>query len=131
MPLPAPLLEFGRPGSAELVIVQGDTWSQPIELLFQGDPIGLTGLTATLQFRATFTGSPLLSATCTIPTPANGIVVAALTAAQTAAITVPADVPNTQREFVWAFWDLNLVEGTQVATPVGGIARVWREVTKP
>jgi hypothetical protein len=46
MTIPAALQDIGRPGAANVVIRQGDTWTQSFELLDgDGDAIDLTSLT--------------------------------------------------------------------------------------
>jgi hypothetical protein len=127
MPLPAALLAAGRPGNANLAIVQGDTWYQAFTITSGGVAVDLTGLTATLQVRTTYGGTVLATASCTIPTPTDGTVIAQLTAATTAALTVVGDT----LERALGVYDLNLTDGTQVSTPITGRVTLVMEVTKP
>jgi len=126
MALPSGLLEIGLPGDGTLTIRQGDTWRQKITVKQGGVVVDLSsGVTATLKIKDAIGGTLLLTATCTIPIGTDGAIYAALTPAQTAAVTVA----GTTRVRTLGVWDLNLTDGTNTVSPIGGAVNLWLEVT--
>lgn len=126
MALPSGLLEIGMPGDASLTIRQGDTFRQPIVININGVPADLSvGVTASLKIKSAIGGSTLATCTCTIPIGTDGTVIATLTPAQTAALTAS----GTTRVRGLGVWDLNLTDGTDVATCIGGAVNLYMEVT--
>jgi hypothetical protein len=126
MALPTGLLEIGLPGDASLTIRQGDTWRQRITVKSGGIAADLSvGVTATLKIKDTFGGTLLETAACTIPVGTDGVVIASLTPAETAVLTVT----GTTRVRALGVWDLNLSDGTNVVTVVGGAVNLYMQVT--
>jgi hypothetical protein len=126
MALPSGLLEIGLPGDATLTIRQGDTWRQRITVKSGGAAADLSvGVTATLKIKSTFGGTLLETAACTIPVGTDGVVIAALTPAETAVLTVT----GTTRVRLLGVWDLNLTDGTDVVTVIGGNVNLYMQVT--
>jgi hypothetical protein len=124
--LPSGLLEIGLPGDATLTIRQGDTWRQRIVVKQGGVAANLSsGVTASLKIKTTFGGSVLETATCTIPVGTDGAVIAALTPAETAALTVT----GTTRVRELGLWDLNLTDGTDTVTVIGGVINLYMQIT--
>jgi hypothetical protein len=126
MALPSGLLEIGMPGDASLTIRQGNTWRQRITVRVGGVAADLSvGVTASLKIKDAFGGTLLETAACTIPVGTDGVVIAALTPAETAALTVT----GTTRVRALGVWDLNLTDGTDVATVIGGAVNLYMQVT--
>lgn len=126
MALPSGLLEIGLPGDATLTIRQGDSFRQLITVNVNGSPADLSvGVTATLKIRDTIGGSVLATCTCTIPIGTDGTVLAVLTPVTTAALTVS----GTTRVRQLGVWDLDLTDGTDVITCVGGTVQLYMQVT--
>lgn len=126
MALPSGLLEIGMPGDASLTIRQGDTWRQRITVKVGGVDADLSvGVTASLKIKDTFGGTLLETATCTIPIGTDGAVIASLTPAETAALTVS----GTTRVRALGSYDLNLTDGTDVVTVVGGAVNLYMQIT--
>jgi hypothetical protein len=126
MALPSALLGIGLPGDATLTIRQGDTWQTIITINVNGIAADLSSsVTATLKIKDTYGGTLLATATCTIPVGTDGKVHCSLTPAQTAALTAT----GSQRVRALGVWDLNLTDGTNTVTPVGGAVNLYIEVT--
>lgn len=128
MAIPTALLRIGRPGNAPIVVRQGDTYQQPFTLTLNGVAVDISGLTAAMKIRATITGAVLATPTCTIPTGTDGLILAAMTPAVTAALSV-AGAAATEREPQLGYYDVDLTDGTDRVTVVGGTVSLWREVT--
>jgi hypothetical protein len=131
MPLPTSLLQISAPGSANLLIRQGDTWQQVFTVKVAGVVVDITGFTATLKIRDYYGSATVLAtATCTIPMGSDGKIYAALAPATTTAL-VPTDTPqNSQRVAFLGYYDLNLSDGTDVVTLAAGSVSLSREITK-
>lgn len=92
------------PGEYDLTIYKGDDFQQIFEIQDSaGDPVNLTGWSASAQCRTRQkrTGTLIVTFTVTIPSPTNGRVYLALTDTQTGAITRSA-----------GFWDLLMTSPT-------------------
>lgn len=125
MALPAGTYQIGLPGDATLTIRQGDTWSVVFTILVNGVAADLSsGVTASLKFKSTYGGTLLETAACSTPS-ASGVITASLTPAETAALTATGD----QRIRPLGVWDLNLTDGTNTATVVGGAVNLYMQVT--
>jgi hypothetical protein len=125
MALPAGTYQIGLPGDATLTIRQGDTWSVVFTITSNGVAVDLSsGVTASLKIKSTYGGTLLETATCSTPT-AGGVITASLTPAETAALTATGD----QRIRPLGVWDLNLTDGTNTATVVGGAVNLYMQVT--
>jgi hypothetical protein len=128
MALPSGVYEIGLPGDASLYIRQGDSWRTVFTITVNGVAADLSsGVTATLLIKDAIGGSLVATATCTIPVGTDGKVLATMTPATTAAIATV----GTTRLRLLGVWDLNLTDTTNTATPVGGDAWLYQEVTKP
>ena len=126
MALPSGLLEIGLPGDASLTIRQGDTWRQRITVKSGGVAADLSvGVSASLKIKDAFGGTLLETATCTIPIGTDGAVIASLTPAETAVLTVS----GTTRVRALGSYDLNLTDGTDVVTVVGGAVNLYMQIT--
>ena len=126
MALPSGLLEIGLPGDATLTVRQGDSFRQLITVNINGVPADLSvGVTASLKIKDTIGGSVLATPTCSIPVGTDGTVLAVMTPATTAALTAT----GTPRVRALGFWDLNLTDGTDTITVVGGAVNLYMEVT--
>jgi hypothetical protein len=126
MALPSGLLEIGLPGDATVTIRQGDTWRQKITVKQSGVAADLSvGVTATLKIKDTYGGTLLETAACTIPVGTDGVVLAALTPAETAVLTIA----GTTRLRALGLWDLNLTDGTNTVTVIGGAVNLYMQNT--
>lgn len=114
---------MSNPAKVDISIVAGDDEVIELELVdTAGDPIDLTGRTYALEVRAnpTGTGTADCTFTCTVPTPANGIVLCDGPAAQTDNLVVG-------DAYYWSL--LETVSG-DLHTLVTGRVSVLAQVTK-
>lgn len=126
MALPTGLLEIGLPGDTTLTVRQGDSWRQSFTINLNGSPADLSvAVTASLKIRSTLGGSVVATPTCSIPVGTDGVVLAVMTPATTAALTVS----GSERVRLLGYWDLNLTDGTNTITVIGGTVNLYIEVT--
>jgi hypothetical protein len=128
MALPSGVYEIGLPGDAPIYIRQGDSFRTVFTIMVNSVAADLSvGVTATLLIKDTIGGSLVATGTCTIPVGTDGKVLVTMTPATTAAIATV----GTTRLRLLGYYDLNLTDSTNTATPVGGEAWLYQEVTKP
>jgi hypothetical protein len=111
--------------SNNIIITQGVPFLCRVYVTAGGSAFSLAGFTATAQMRRELVDqsdgtpdAPLVSFTCTIPTPSTGIVEVSLTSVQTASLLAAAGV-----------WDLMLSNGSTKYRMPYGTATVQRGVT--
>jgi hypothetical protein len=109
------------PGAASVVITRGDTTTLVITLTTDGTtPINITGRTYRAQVRRdTEDASPEVTFTCTLTTPASGVLTCVLSAAQTATLE-----PGNH------FWDLEENASNVISTVLSGAFAVLPDVTR-
>ena len=133
MPALDKLISDGAPQTYDLVVRDGDNISLALGL---NNPdttaFDLTGVTGTCSVRADYVASTdIVTATVSIPTPANGAFFVTLTQAQTATIagTVPGGVPPLQLLVNVGVYDVVLTDSANQVTIVTGAVIVSRDVT--
>lgn len=110
------------PGSLDLTIYQGATYTQTLTWKIDGDPVDLTTYTARMQARTTYDAPPTLNlATGSGITlgGAAGTITISITAANTA--TLPAGR---------YLYDLEMVNGSTVTRLLAGRLTISPEVTR-
>ena len=122
------------PKTYDLRISQGSTFTRSLEVYIAtpGD-VDLTGCTFAAKIRDKFGVSSVVIIILTVTTTAPGLLVGQfsidLTAAQTAALAVPAATPDDVREALIGVWDLEITSGTAVYRYVQGDVYLSREAT--
>jgi stress response protein SCP2 len=111
---------MATPATKNLKFMRGDTQQLNITLNANGSPVNLEGYSFSAQIR-TERNSPTVSASfiCTVPNPANGQVVAVLSAVNSALL--PDGV---------LFWDFEQTNGGVVTTLMAGKCTVLADVTR-
>jgi stress response protein SCP2 len=111
---------MATPATKNLKFMRGDTQQLNITINVNGTPVNLEGYTFRAQIRTERnSGSIAASFTCTIPNPANGQVLAFLSAANSALL--PDGV---------LFWDFEQTVGGVVTTLMTGKCTVLADVTR-
>lgn len=126
------LVSIGAPGVKPWIVREGDNVALAFIIKYGGTAMDLTGVTGTCSIRLDYTStSDLVTAAVSFPTPLTGLVRVALTAAQTTTLlaSVPAATPVDQLEVQIAVYDVELQDGTNQVTIVGGTITLSREVT--
>lgn len=114
---------MSNPARMDLLIVAGDDFSLEVNIVDStGTPVNLTGRNYISQTRQnpTGTGTPELSFTCSVPTPANGTVIITATDAATEDL-----VPSVR---YW--WSLLELAGSIETTLLYGQVEVLPQVAK-
>lgn len=114
---------MAEPGTADLVVYQGDTFARRVAFQFaDGSPLDLTGQTATAQIRRTAAAAEvLLDLTCEITDALGGEVTIRATAEETGGLA-PGDSAGV--------WDLQLTGEEGVRTYLRGKVQVGAQVTR-
>lgn len=126
------LISIGSPGTRDWVVREGDNVQLNFVVNLNGSAVDLTGVTGTCSIRLDYTStSDLVAGTVSFPTPASGTVRVSLTAANTTtlAASVPASTDASQRLVTIAVYDVELQDGTNQLTILGGTVSLSREVT--
>jgi hypothetical protein len=120
-PAGGPINAEAMPENVDLVIYQGDTCRFTVTVTdANGTVINLTGYTAAAQLKSDFDDATPTNFTCTISTPASGIVSVVMSAATTAGLTPGSDY----------IWDVQVTQpGGDVRTYLAGDVTVVPEVT--
>lgn len=114
MALSAALKAKSQPQVIALTITVGDTIYLTGPVTADGATQDFTGCTCTAQIKASDAGAVLLTFTCSVPTPLSGVVLLALTPAQTATLTPTSDGAQV------GVWGAQITDGTDVVTFVRG-----------
>jgi hypothetical protein len=112
---------MATPGKRDITFVKGDDYTHVITITSDGStPIDITGRTYTAMIRRDkeATGTADATITCTLTTPASGILTLTMTDTVTDALTA--------RRY---WWDLQEVSGTTTTTILSGTANVIQDVT--
>lgn len=114
---------------------QGSTFERKVYFTDEnGDPLDLSGRSFRLQVRVDYDDAETIfdlsspSSGLTVDA-VNGILTITITAAQTAAVDVPADAPGRPPSARWVY-DLEMVNGSIVTKPLYGAFIFIREVTR-
>ena len=119
------------PGTLDLTVYQGDSFTLSAIWEIDGSPVDVTGYTAALQVRKTHDAAPLLDLTS--ETPGAGQIQAITLGGVAGTITVEVDGADTAGlDFRKARYDLELTDagGTgEVRTLLAGAVSLTREIT--
>lgn len=109
------------PGEANIVITRGDTTTLVITITSNGTtPIDITGRTYTSQVRQNADDTTAAATfTCTLTTPASGVLTCVLSATQTATLEPGNHV-----------WDLQENASSVISTVIAGAFTVLADVTR-
>lgn len=130
MPIPADILR-STPVASVLRVVQSDTTVVYADVGPEGSSsyYDLTGCTAKLEIRSAFdAGSALISKEVT-GLDTTGVISVTLSPTETATLTPPAGSGQTP-EVAVGWWDLELNDGTNRKTLVGGPVILIQQVTR-
>lgn len=135
MAIPVDILRMERPQARVLTIVPHDSFQLPVTLRNSatGLPYPLTGCTARLQIRAELTSTTPAVDKNPIPideTAAGGYhFLIDLSPTDTAAIPIPSGM-ETKASFGACYWDVEINDGTNRKTIMGGTLTIQNEVTR-
>jgi hypothetical protein len=114
-----------------LLIQQGSDLKSGVQFNYQDEAVDLTGCTFAGKIRDKFGASSTVLQTLSFNTSAlaSGYIEITLTAAQTAAMTVPVGTNDDQREAVIGVYDVELTQGGVVTRVLYGQVTLSREAT--
>jgi hypothetical protein len=130
MPIPTDILR-SSPVSSVLRIVPQDTVVVYADLYPEGSvtPYDLTGCTAKLEVRQAFDSGTALITKTSASLGTNGVISITLTPTETGTLNPPAGNSQTP-EVAIGWWDLELNDGTDRKTLVGGPVILVQQVTR-
>lgn len=126
------LVYIQAPASRDWTVREGDNIALQFAIKLNGTAVDLTAVTGTCSIRTDYSSvTDVVTGTVTFPTPASGIVRVSLTAANTTTIAglVPGSTAVGQQLVDVAVYDIELQDGTNQVTILGGRITVSREVT--
>lgn len=126
------LIYIQAPGARDWTIREGDNVALQFTVKLNGTAVDLTAVTGTCSIRSDYAStSDIVAGTVTFPTPASGIVRVTLTAANTTTLAgvVPGSTDVNQQLVNVGVYDVELQDGTNQLTILGGKVIISREVT--
>jgi hypothetical protein len=117
MALPTDLIERDIPQRIDLHIVYADSVRFQGIVQVDGVAQNLTGCSARAKIKASDAGAVTATFTCTVPTPASGIILALLAPAATTEAALGTAASDGAQIGVW---DLEVYDGTDVVTVARG-----------
>jgi hypothetical protein len=132
MPALDALITSGGPASYTWDVREGDNPALQFTVKLAGVAVDLTGVTGACSIRQDYAAtSDIVVPTITFPNAAGGVVRASLSSAQTTtlAAAITGTPPATQQYVDVGYFDVELQDGTNQWTCIGGLVRISREIT--
>ena len=132
MPALDNLIYIQSPGSREWTVREGDNVALQFTLKLNSVVVDLTGCTGVCSIRSDYaSATDIVAGVVTFPTPTSGVVRVTLTAINTTALAavVPGSTDVAQQLVNVGVYDVEILDGTNQLTILGGKVIVSREVT--
>jgi hypothetical protein len=126
------LVYIQSPGSRDWTVREGDNVALQFTVKLNGTGVDLTAVTGTCSIRSDYASAvDIVTGTVTFPTPASGVCRVTLTAANTTTLAgvIPGSTAVGQQLVDVGVYDVELQDGTNQLTILGGKVIVSREVT--
>lgn len=132
MPALDNLINAGAPGAHEWIVREGDNAGLQFTIKLNSVAADLTGCTGVCSIRSDYAAvTDIVTGVVTFPTPTSGVVRVTLTAANTTTLAgvVPGSTDAAQQLVNVGVYDVEILDGTNQLTILGGKVVLSREVT--